>query len=146
VDAAPVGRALVPLPAQPAAMPTPAMPSRSLPQPLAADGSPIPLPPLPELPHPPSSLPGTSDPCASPQAPVLKNKEMKEEPKQDPQAKATSCFGDEKARFAKLEIMEPTEARVWRFPIGGGNLVEISVRGIFRNIGLACPDEAPAPQ
>ncbi len=146
VEAAPVGRVMVPLPGEPAAMPTPAMPSRSLPQPLAADGSPIPLPPLPELPHPPSSLPGTSDPCASPQAPVLRNKEMKEEPKQDPQAKATSCFGDETARCAKVELLEPTEAKVWRFPIGGGNLVEITVRGIFRNIGIACPDEAPAPQ
>jgi hypothetical protein len=169
VDAAPVGRVMMPLPAQPAAianspssldawgwpvmpkpaqpaaMPIPAMPSRSLPQPLAADGSPVALPPLPELPHPPSSLPGTSDPCASPQAPVLKNKEMKEEPKQDPQAKATSYAKDETPRFVKMELMEPTEAKVWRIPIGGGNLIEISVRGIFRNIGIACPEEAPAP-
>ena len=50
-------------------MPMPTMPSRSLPQALAADGSPMQLPPLPDNPATPSSMPGTSEPCASPQAP-----------------------------------------------------------------------------
>jgi hypothetical protein len=48
-------------------MPMPAMPSRSLPQALGADGAPAPLPPLPDENVTPSSLPGTSEPCASPQ-------------------------------------------------------------------------------
>lgn len=56
-------------PGVPMPMPMPAMPSRSMPQARAADGSPMPLPPLPEAPPAPSSLPGTSEPCASPQMP-----------------------------------------------------------------------------
>src|SRR5262249_1605169 len=48
-------------------VPSPAMPSRSLPQPLSADGTPQPLPPLPADLNTPSSLPGSSEPCASPQ-------------------------------------------------------------------------------
>jgi hypothetical protein len=48
-------------------MPMPAMPSRCLPQALDADGSPLPLPPLPEGHATPSSLPGSAEPCASPQ-------------------------------------------------------------------------------
>jgi hypothetical protein len=136
----------IPMPDAPAAMPTPAMPSRSLPQPLDADGSPIPLPPLPELPQPPSSLPGTSDPCASPQMSVHKKDQLKEEPKRDPHSNPTGYFQAETARCAAGELLEPSEAKIWRIPIGGGILVEISVRGIFRNIGIACPDEAPAPK
>jgi hypothetical protein len=60
----PADGAPVPMP-----MPVPAMPSRSLPQGLAADGSAVPLPPLPDDHVTPSSLPGSSEPCASPQAP-----------------------------------------------------------------------------
>jgi hypothetical protein len=51
----------------PMPMQMPAMPSRSLPQALSADGSPLPLPPLPEDATTPSSLPGSAEPCASPQ-------------------------------------------------------------------------------
>ena len=46
--------------------PMPALPSRTLPQPHDAKG-PIPLPPLPEEPAAPATLPGSSDPCATPQ-------------------------------------------------------------------------------
>ena len=52
------------------------MPSRSLPEPLAADGTLVPLPPLPEQPATPSALPGSSEPCASPQG----QKRAKEQP------------------------------------------------------------------
>lgn len=51
---------------EPAANPMPTLPSRSLPQ--AHDESgPIPLPPLPQDPEVPTTIPGTSDPAASPQ-------------------------------------------------------------------------------
>jgi hypothetical protein len=53
-------------------MPMPAMPSRSLPEALSADGRMHPLPPLPEEHPTPSSLPGSSEPCASPQVPNRK--------------------------------------------------------------------------
>jgi hypothetical protein len=49
-------------------MPIPTTPSRMLPQPRTADGTPVALPPLPDDQVTPSSLPGTSEPCASPQA------------------------------------------------------------------------------
>ena len=59
----------LPVPA-PAAlpMPVPAVPSRSLPQPRDAQGTPVALPPLPDEHHaPPTSLPNSSEPCATPQ-------------------------------------------------------------------------------
>jgi hypothetical protein len=58
------------MPAPPATavpMPAPALPSRSLPQPRNAWGMPIALPPLPDDHAPPTSLPGSSEPCATPQ-------------------------------------------------------------------------------
>ncbi|HMB04422.1 MAG TPA: hypothetical protein VKP69_11875 [Isosphaeraceae bacterium] len=164
--------AAVPMPAALRAMPTPAVPSRSLPQPIAADGTPIPLPPLPESPAPPSSLPSSSDPCASPQAPHQKNKEeMKDEPKHDPQSKPASycdkaCAKSEmpckpmvlngvlhgtpagadvkpEIRSEKVEVMYPTEGKVWRIPMGRGNMIEITVRGLYHSIGTARPGEEP---
>jgi len=50
------------------AMPAPALPSRSLPLALNVHGLPEPLPPLPDDDHtPPTVLPGSSEPCATPQ-------------------------------------------------------------------------------
>ncbi len=49
-------------------MPAPAAPSRSLPQPMKADGTSVPLPPLPPDKDTPTSLPNSSEPCASPQS------------------------------------------------------------------------------
>ena len=46
-------------------MPAPAPPSRSLPQPMHADGSPAPLPPLPPDVDTPTSMPDSSEPCAA---------------------------------------------------------------------------------
>jgi hypothetical protein len=51
----------------PMPMAVPAMPSRSLPQGRDSDGTPVPLPPLPESKVPPALIPGTSEPCATPQ-------------------------------------------------------------------------------
>ena len=48
-------------------MPAPMVPSRSMPQPTDADGLPVPLPPLPEDVAPPTSMPESSEPCATPQ-------------------------------------------------------------------------------
>jgi hypothetical protein len=144
----------IPMPWRPAAMPSPAMPSRSLPQPLAADGSPVPLPPLPELPHPPSSMPGTSDPCASPQTPLRKDKdkEMKESPKQDPQSKPTGYEPPDEtcespcclAEDVKCVVTSPSRERVLRIPTGNGDTIEITVRTLFRNVGVGTTIDAPA--
>ena len=59
--------------AAPLPMPVPATPSRSLPQGINKDGTPVPLPPLPEDHVPPATLPGTSDPCATPQVPTRRD-------------------------------------------------------------------------
>lgn len=50
-------------------MPAPMIPSRSLPQPIDTDGRPVALPPLPadESAAPPTELPDSSEPCATPQ-------------------------------------------------------------------------------
>ena len=50
-------------------MPAPVMPSRSLPQPIDTDGQPVALPPLPDdaSAAPPTALPESSEPCATPQ-------------------------------------------------------------------------------
>ena len=90
---APARASTIPMPSHIPAMPgpVPAMPSRSLPMARTADGTPVPLPPLPESQVPPNSLPGTSEPCATPQTapqpksesddtvtpPVKKNEETK---------------------------------------------------------------------
>ena len=53
----------IPLP-----LPAPLVPSRSFPQALNTSGEPVPLPPLPEDHTPPTALPGSSEPCATPQS------------------------------------------------------------------------------
>lgn len=47
--------------------PAPMVPSRSLPMAVSASGEPMPLPPLPPDLTPPTALPGSSEPCATPQ-------------------------------------------------------------------------------
>ena len=49
-------------------LPSPFVPTRSLPQALNAEGQPVALPPLPAENAPPTAFPGSSDPCATPQA------------------------------------------------------------------------------
>jgi hypothetical protein len=53
----------IPLP-----LPAPLVPSRGFPQALNASGQPVPLPTLPEDHTPPTALPGSSEPCATPQS------------------------------------------------------------------------------
>ncbi|MFO0953191.1 MAG: hypothetical protein U0835_18960 [Isosphaeraceae bacterium] len=60
----PVEPEVLPIPMPKAAPP---VPSRMLPQPKDASGKPVALPPLPEEHPAPTALPGTSDPCATPQ-------------------------------------------------------------------------------
>lgn len=48
-------------------MPAPLMPTRSLPEPLDAQGDLVALPPLPDDLAPPTAIPGTETPCATPQ-------------------------------------------------------------------------------
>lgn len=48
-------------------MPAPLMPTRSLPEPLDAQGEFVALPPLPDELAPPTALPGSETPCATPQ-------------------------------------------------------------------------------
>jgi hypothetical protein len=102
-------------------MPMPAMPSRSLPQALAADGSPLTLPPLPEEHSTPSSLPGSSEPCASPQVPNRKTP-----------ASSTVDTLSAKAGFTPEPRAEtPALGRPFqlRFPFSAGNMnIEVEVR------------------
>jgi hypothetical protein len=72
----PARPALIPMPLT---MPVPSVPGRSLPQGFAADGTPVPLPPLPEA-KVPTSIPGTSEPCATPQAPRREDDASEETP------------------------------------------------------------------
>jgi hypothetical protein len=72
----------------------PALPSLSLPQPRDASG-PVPLPPLPEEPPAPSTLPGSSDPCATPQS-----RQQEESKKVDPDSIKAGLFPDSVDRVA----------------------------------------------
>lgn len=70
VPNAPAGISVpVPMPVlNPSAVPMPSVPSRTLPQPLNAHGAPVELPPLPDEHHrPPTTMPDSSEPCATPQ-------------------------------------------------------------------------------
>ena len=119
-------------PPMPIAMPVPAMPSRSLPQGVAADGSPVPLPPLPESSSTPSSLPGSSEPCASPQVP------HRPEAKVDTGSRA-AAFNPEgfDSKYAPAQVGEakadapkppaPTASRpfTFRIPLNAGVTIEL---------------------
>jgi hypothetical protein len=79
-------------------MPAPAVPSRALPLARKADGTVEPLPPLPEDLSPPTALPGSSEPCATPQvrptAPPVGDPIPDDVEKRDPASKRAG-FDDE---------------------------------------------------
>ncbi|GAC1474572.1 MAG: hypothetical protein NVSMB9_25190 [Isosphaeraceae bacterium] len=74
-------------------MPSPQAPSRALPQALNVQGAPVALPPLPVEQTPPTALPGSAEPCATPQtksAPVGDPIPSEESPpRRDPQSRRT---------------------------------------------------------
>jgi hypothetical protein len=76
--------AAVPMPMP---MTAPAVPSRSLPQPLDAVGVPVPLPPLPDDHAPPTAMPDSSEPCATPQ--VKSKAKAKGDPAPEPRGALT---------------------------------------------------------
>jgi hypothetical protein len=123
-------------------MPMPAIPSRSLPQALAADGSPLPLPPLPEEDATPSSLPGSAEPCASPQRshPKLTN------PTIDP-ASSKAGFGYAGGPRPKQTHATPgdsSEPFTLCFPFqAGGMRLEVEVRTTAPRF---VPEKSRAPE
>jgi hypothetical protein len=117
----------VPPPAARIPLPLPAMPSRCLPQALDADGSPLPLPPLPEEHATPSSLPESAEPCASPQKSHLKRDE------------ATIDLSSNKAGYVGAPNLKRTTVR---FPIhAGGMNLELELRTVAP---VFVPEKAPA--
>lgn len=133
------------LPPRPAAeegaMPVPATPSRTLPQARTGDGTLVPLPPLPDDAVPPTTLPNSSDPCATPQAPT--RLQSPEAPARGPQARTfdpASIRASLPAGFPlpielKETLITDAAARllwssikpiVFRFPLTTGLTVEIA--------------------
>ena len=117
----------------------PAMPSRSLPQARAADGSPIALPPLPDAPESPSSMPGSSEPCASPQAP-----NRKVEPSDvDSESVQAGYVPEPKVQGEVAEPGKPGEPPMFRIPLNldlNGAKVDVMIKvpmaWLFRNVGV----------
>jgi hypothetical protein len=110
--------------AKPLPMPVPAAPSRSLPLGRAADGSPVPLPPLPEEPIPPTSLPDTSEPCATPQS------RSKPEAKTLDPASAKASFNIEAKESLLADpmlrlILASLKPMMFRVPLTAGLTIEI---------------------
>jgi hypothetical protein len=122
-------------PGFPMPMPIPATPSHSLPEGLAADGSPVPLPPLPDEHVTPTSLPGSAEPCASPQVP------QKPQTKSDPDSCKTSFEPSGfDARFGPVQNgpeppkrPEPTAAKPITFRIPLNAAVTIELRASVRS-------------
>jgi hypothetical protein len=117
-------------PGVPLPMAMPVMPSRSLPQALAADGSPMTLPPLPENPATPSSLPGSSEPCASPQAPHRRGDPTTTVDPSSTKASFTPAPGEnEKPKAAEAGTNVVARPCLLRIPLNAGGLnVEVEVR------------------
>jgi hypothetical protein len=131
---APVGPG-IPLP-----MPMPAMPSRSLPQALAADGSPVELPPLPESSSVPTALPGSAEPCASPQAP---NRKTPDSTPVDVESTRAGFTGDVlSAGACPVELKTPADEPAFRFPWRAGTMnLDVEIRLVPRS-----PVGGPAPK
>jgi hypothetical protein len=107
-------------------MPMPAMPSRSLPQALNAEGSPMQLPPLPDDRVTPSSLPGSSEPCASPQGP---NRKSTEPTTLDTASTRAGFSPAPKERPAEGETCDASCPYLLRFPLNAGGMnVEVEIR------------------
>ncbi|WP_406700807.1 hypothetical protein V5E97_18630 [Singulisphaera sp. Ch08] len=120
----------------------PAMPSRSLPMARTADGTPVPLPPLPESQvPPPTSLPGSSEPCATPQTVPPTNSANDESvtpPVKDNGATKSIDLESHKASYhpesSTTDTLEASVRGYWaaikpyllRLPLGPGFDVEIS--------------------
>jgi hypothetical protein len=133
------------LPARPSAppagipLPLPAMPSRSLPQALGADGSPLPLPPLPDEHATPSSLPGSAEPCASPQRSHVAPGDATIDVSSN-QARYTVAPRQKPAHDGADDPFEPLTVR---FPINvGGMTVEVEVRTVTPRFVLEKPQAA----
>ena len=107
-------------------MPMPAMPDRSLPQALNAEGQPMPLPPLPEDRAAPSSLPGSAEPCASPQGSQRKAPEPTTLDLSSTRAGFTAA---PKAKPAEAETSGPSRPYLLRFPVNAGGMnMEVEIR------------------
>jgi hypothetical protein len=123
------------------AMSMPAIPSLSLPQALNAEGVPMPLPPLPEDVAPPTLLPGSSEPCASPQGVNRKAPDA-----------TTLDTGSTRAGFtpaakgkAAGETGDSSRPYLLRFPVNAGGMnMQVEIRmaspaALFEKLRPAAP-------
>jgi hypothetical protein len=127
-------------------MPMPAMPSRSLPLAVGADGAPQTLPPLPEEVSPPASLPGSSEPCASPQRRTPKPPDGTGV---DPSSTTAGYAPETKEKEAKAPDGQSSRPCLLSFPVNAGNLnfeVEIRMASPFAGWPKARPSAASQPQ
>ena len=107
-------------------MPTPLAPSRSLPQGTDADGTPVALPPLPAEPPVPSTMPGSSEPVASPQA-----RPRAQEPSRDDEASRTALkveVGLKESSDLHWASWSPVKPLSFRIPLGGEAVIEIEAK------------------
>jgi hypothetical protein len=136
-DLAPAGQ---PGGTKPMAMPS--VPSRSLPQALAADGSPVELPPLPDDASTPASTSGSAEPCASPQAlhPRNGSKSIDSASTQvsfTPASKEKDKEKDkEKEKATEVDATRSARPCLLRIPItAGGMNLEVEVRATLPILG-----------
>ena len=108
--------------AAPLPMPVPATPSRSLPQGINKDGTPVPLPPLPDDHVPPATLPGTSDPCATPQVPTRRDPKATD-PGSTKASHDKACDAPEGGTDDR--ILPAVKPLTLRIPIASSVLIEI---------------------
>ena len=112
--------------APPLPMPTPLAPSRSLPQGTDADGTPVALPPLPAEPPVPSTMPGSSEPVASPQA-----RPQAQEPSRDDEASRTALkveVGLKESSDLHWASWSPVKPLSFRIPLSGEAVIEIEAK------------------
>ena len=113
-------------PSPPLPMPTPLAPSRSLPQGTDADGTPVALPPLPAEPPVPSTMPGSSEPVASPQA-----RPRAQEPSRDDEASRTALkveVGLKESSDLHWASWSPVKPLSFRIPLSGEAVIEIEAK------------------
>jgi hypothetical protein len=137
----------IPMPVLP--MAAPVVPSRTLPQPRDAQGGPVALPPLPDAHHaPPTTMPDSSEPCATPQSrghhPVVEP--VPEGRSSMPAVDLESTRADYEMAENRRDIKDAPavdgKGVLFRIPVNGS--VTIEIRAVAKTSGAPPPPPAPA--
>ena len=141
-------------------MPAPKAPSRTIPMPFDANGEPVPLPPLPDdHPAPPTALPGSAEPCATPQglktppdAPLpIKRSELYDRESRQADFEDHECCAGDPRNCPALKAQTATDGTgkplLFRLPLGNRTFVEIrtSLQELPR-VPLPSPGDAAPPR